>query len=124
MTVWERRDNRFDEQYGGDVADKIGEHKHGSANGEKLRSDATVESRREKMNEVGDRAGVLESLHDDEERGEEKKQLPIDAVMNTFGFHASDDEDERADSGGGQRKRKIHSPEDEDERGSDSAFDE
>src|SRR6185437_6005875 len=124
VTVGERRDNRLDEQHGGDVADKIGEHEHGSADGEKLRSDAAVQSRLKKMNEVGDRSGILESLHYDEERGEEKKQLPIDAVMNAFGFHASDDEHERADSGGGQWKRKIHGPQNEDERGGDSAFDE
>jgi len=124
VTVGERRDNRSDEQHGGHVADEIGKHEHGSADGEKLRSDSAVESRHKKMNQVGDRAGVFESLHDDEERGEEKQQLPIDAVMNAFGFHASDDKHERADSRGGERKREIHGPQHEDERGGDSAFDE
>ena len=124
MTVGERRNHWPDEQHGGHIADKIGKHEHGSADGEKLRSDAAVQSRHKKMNEVGDRAGVFESLHDDEERGEEKKQFPIDAVMNAFGFDASDDEHERADSRGGERKRKIHGPQDKNKRGGDSAFDE
>lgn len=74
------------------------------------------------MDEVGDRAGVFESLHDDEKRGEEKQQLPTYAAVDVFGLDAADDEDERGDGSCSERERKIQNPKNENEHGGDGAF--
>ena len=76
----------------------------------------------EEVDEVGDRAGIFKSLHDDKKRGEEKQELPAYAAVDVFGFDAADDENERSDSGGGKREGEIQNPQDEDEDRGDDAF--
>jgi len=93
-----------DEQHGRNVADEIGEDKHGSTDGEKLRGDGAFQSGLEELNEIRGGAGVFESLHDYKKPREEEKQFPTDAMVDVFRFDASDDENERGDGRSGERK--------------------
>lgn len=124
MRVGERIHERTHEKNCGDVAHEIAEGEHGAADGEKLRSDAVLESRGEEANDVACGAGIFEALHDDKQRSEEEQQFPIEAAQNRFGFHASDEQNECADGSSGERKRKIHDPQNEDEKRGERAFDE
>ena len=81
-----------------------------------------VQSRSEKLNDIAGGAGNFEALHDDKQRGEKQKQFPIDAAKNRFRFDAADNQNECADRGGGERKRKIHDPQDEYEDRGERAF--
>ena len=76
----------------------------------------------EEVDEVGDRAGIFESLHHDEKRGEEKQKFPADAAVDVFRAYAADDENECGNGGGGKREGEIQNPKDEDEHGGDGAF--
>lgn len=69
-----------------------------------MRGGGTLEAGLEEVDKVGDGAGVFESLHDDEKRGEEKQELPADASIDVFRAYAADDENEGGDGGGGERE--------------------
>jgi hypothetical protein len=122
MRVAEGGDQRADEEDSGDVADEIAEYEHGAADGEKLRGARAAKAGFENVNQARDGAGVFESLHDHEKRGEEKKQFPIHALIDVFGFDAADDENDRAGSGCSESEREIHKPQNENEHGGGGAF--
>ncbi len=87
-----------------------------------MRGDGAAEARLEKADEVGDSAGIFESLHDDEESGEKEEEFPVDATVDVFRFDATNDEDERAGSGGGESEGEIQEPQSEDEDRGDDGF--
>lgn len=104
MRVPEGGEHGTHEEHSRNVADEICEHEHGSADGKKLRSDGAFHTGLEEVDEIGDGAGIFESLHNDEKRSEKKQELPADAAIDVFGFDATDDENERGYGGSGERE--------------------